>query len=68
MVVQRLREELNLAHMAQATASSTATEADRRLAEVYAAVQQVQIDSDQQNALLKQELETFKRQLCLTGS
>lgn len=50
--------------MAQATASSTATEADRKLAEVYheaqSAVQKVQQDSSQQNALLREELESSK--------
>ena len=61
-----------MAHIAQATASSSATEADRRLAEVYAeaqaAVQQVQVDSNQQNALLKQELETSKNNYALQGA
>ena len=69
--VQRLREELNLAQMAQATASSSASEADRRLAEVYAeaqaAVQRVQVDSNQQNALLKQELETSQNNYAIQG-
>ena len=70
-IVQRLREELNLAQMAQATASSSASEADRRLAEVYAeaqaAVQRVQVDSNQQNALLKQELETSQNNYAIQG-
>lgn len=71
-VVHRLCEELNLANMAQATASSNATESDRKLAEMYQeahkAVQKIQEDSNQQNTLLRSELESSQQNYTIQGA
>lgn len=72
VVVQRLREELNLANMVQATASSNATESDRKLAEIYqeaqSAIQSIQTESIQQNTMLRNELESSQMSSAIQGA
>ena len=61
----RLREELNLAYMAQATATQNATNADLKLAQVYTEaqnyIQEMKLQSAQHNALMETEIEASKQ-------
>ena len=61
----RLREELNLAYMAQATSSQNATNADQKLAHVYTEaqnyIQEMKLQSAQHNALMETEIQATKQ-------
>ena len=61
----RLREELNLAYMAQATSTQNATNADHKLAQVYTEaqnyIQEMKLQSAQHNALMENEIQASKQ-------
>ena len=61
----RLREELNLAYMAQATSTQNATNADHKLAQVYSEAQsyihEMKQQSAQHNALMESEVQASKQ-------
>ena len=61
----RLREELNLAYMAQATSTQNATNADHKLAQVYTEaqnyIQEMKHQSAQHNALMENEIQASKQ-------
>ena len=62
---RRLREELNLAYMAQATSTQNATNSDHRLAQVYSEaqtyIQEMQLQSAQHKTLMETEIQTSKQ-------
>ena len=61
----RLREELNLAYMAQATSTQNATNADQKLAQVYTEaqnyIQEMKLQSAQHSALMETEIQASKQ-------
>ena len=62
---QRLREELSLAQMAQATSTQNATNSGHRLAQVYAeaqsCIQEMQLQSAQHKALMETETQASRQ-------
>ena len=61
----RLREELNLAYMAQATSTQNATNSDQKLAQVYTEaqtyIQEMNLQSAQHKALMETEVQASKQ-------
>ena len=61
----RLREELNLACMAQATSTQNATNSDQKLAQVYTEaqtyIQEMNLESAQHKALMETEVQASKQ-------